>query len=739
MPPAVKPLLVIGLGVTSLIIFIGSKKRIKHKTLFILSCVVFALYCLSLIGSNYIADGLKMLETKLSMFFIPLIFLVFLSGKKIKTVTSVEKFSKLFYYINTVYSVVLLIYFTQYKNSKYPNLYIPGFFQSASRDIPLIGEHHTYIGLMLATSILLLFSFKKKTDFFKPAFSTLCLAPMGILIWLLQPRSIILGLFIALLMLFWTAIKKNFIVITASILTSGFIILALTPEKNNRFLEIKNLFDYSQFNSASQRLIILKCTVAQIKQNPFIGLGIGATNRVIGDCFNKKTNNFDRKAINTHNQYLELWISCGLYALIFFLFFLFSIRKHMLESGNKRVSSILFLFIITMFFENILERQTGIIVFYFIIFYIISGETKRSHQRILLIGPLPTPLTGLSIANQQALKVFSKTQKPHYINTSPREFSENLGKFNILSLLHFSLSYLKSYKIFFADKIYYTPGQTFLGVLKYAPFILLTKFLGKELIVHIHGNYVAKQNNQLNGIKKRIFSYLLTLSNKGIVLSEALVHNLTPFLSSNNIFVLPNFYDESLMEKPLNKNFDALNICFLSNLMYEKGIFFLLDALSELSAKGVLFKASIAGHIEQSQKDKILNRIKQIKGVTYKGIVRGEAKRKLLHEANVFVLPTFYKMEGLPISIIEAMATGNVIITTNHAAIPDLVVEGENGFLINKKSVDQILEKLLFLVNEPKKAKEISTTNMEKAKNNFCSKRFSQRLLEIIHAEIRST
>ena len=74
MPSAVKPLLIIGLGVTSLIIFLGSTKRIINKTLFILSCVVFALYCLSLIGSNYIADGLKMLETKLSMFFICLLY-----------------------------------------------------------------------------------------------------------------------------------------------------------------------------------------------------------------------------------------------------------------------------------------------------------------------------------------------------------------------------------------------------------------------------------------------------------------------------------------------------------------------------------------------------------------------------------------------------------------------------------------------------------------------------------------
>ena len=178
MPPAIKPLLIIGLGLISLMQFVISKKRIINKTLFTLSCIVFVFYCLSLTGSINIADGLKMLETKLSMFFIPLIFSVFLSGKKIREATSVEKFSNLFYYMNTAYSVVLLVYFTQYENPKYPNLYIPGFYQSASREIPFIGEHHTYIGLILATSILLLFRLKQKTDFFKPSFSTLCLAPM---------------------------------------------------------------------------------------------------------------------------------------------------------------------------------------------------------------------------------------------------------------------------------------------------------------------------------------------------------------------------------------------------------------------------------------------------------------------------------------------------------------------------------------------------------------------------------
>jgi glycosyltransferase involved in cell wall biosynthesis len=355
-------------------------------------------------------------------------------------------------------------------------------------------------------------------------------------------------------------------------------------------------------------------------------------------------------------------------------------------------------------------------------------------MNILLIGPLPAPITGLSIANNQALKTFFIFDNPAYINTSPRGFSESLGQVNILSILHFSLSYLKSYKIFFADKVYYTPGQTFLGVIKYAPFILFSKLLGKELIVHIHGNYLGQQFKKLKGIKKIIFHRLLTFNNKGIVLSNKLIDNLSPFMPKERIFVLSNFYNDVLTKEPIEKLFSSLKICYLSNLMNEKGIHHLLWALEKLNVLEIPFEANIAGHIDPAQQKSLLERMSQIKGVNYIGVVRGADKRKLLQESNVFVLPTFYKMEGLPISIIEAMATGNIIISTVHGAIPDLVKENENGFLVKKKSVDAIVEKLLFIAKNPTKAIEISKNNTQKAKNNFTSKKFSEKLLNIIHA-----
>ncbi len=59
-----------------------------------------------------------------------------------------------------------------------------------------------------------------------------------------------------------------------------------------------------------------------------------------------------------------------------------------------------------------------------------------------------------------------------------------------------------------------------------------------------------------------------------------------------------------------------------------------------------------------------------------------DLKRELLEEAHFFVLPTRYNNEGQPVSIIEAMARGSVVVSTDYRAIPDVVAHGETGVLV---------------------------------------------------------
>ena len=146
----------------------------------------------------------------------------------------------------------------------------------------------------------------------------------------------------------------------------------------------------------------------------------------------------------------------------------------------------------------------------------------------------------------------------------------------------------------------------------------------------------------------------------------------------------------------------------MSNLIPEKGIYEFLDALEALISDEIPFEAKIAGNIPDDQHD-LLEKINILNNTDYLGVVSGKLKTELLSWGNVFCLPTYYSMEGQPISIIEAMGFGNFIVTTNHAGIPD-ICNRKNSLFVQKrdsKSLFNVFKVIKidesFRVNELKK------------------------------------
>ena len=358
----------------------------------------------------------------------------------------------------------------------------------------------------------------------------------------------------------------------------------------------------------------------------------------------------------------------------------------------------------------------------------------NSPIKILIVGPFPDPISGVSLANLNVKKILDKNVKfkSQIINTTFPEFDEDLGVFSFKKFFFYLFLNFRIYKIFNVDKIYITPGQTFFGIVKYAPFILFSKLLRKELIIHVHGNFIKDQYKLLSSWKKKIYKFLISRFNKGIVLSNSLNDNLTPFLDSNNIFSVPNFAENYLFDNQIkHSEICEIRIIYLSNLMKEKGIIELLNALRILEKEGVKFKAKIAGNIDEKSKFAVNQLMNDSENISYLGIVKNEAKKKLLNWGNVFVLPTYYKMEGQPISIIEAMATNNVIVTTKHAGIPDLIKDKRNGYFVKKGDVSDLKNKLEYLILNKSSLKEIMLTNKELFLANFTFDRFEERIIDI--------
>ena len=113
--------------------------------------------------------------------------------------------------------------------------------------------------------------------------------------------------------------------------------------------------------------------------------------------------------------------------------------------------------------------------------------------------------------------------------------------------------------------------------------------------------------------------------------------------------------------------------------------------------------------------------------MTILGRVIGEEKNKLLASTDIFVFPTYYPNEGHPWVIVEAMAASLPIISTNHAAIPESVFDGVNGFLVEKQSPKQIAEKILFLAENPKVRERMGNESHRIYLENFTEEKMLER------------
>ncbi|WP_291275025.1 glycosyltransferase family 4 protein [Flavobacterium sp.] len=298
-------------------------------------------------------------------------------------------------------------------------------------------------------------------------------------------------------------------------------------------------------------------------------------------------------------------------------------------------------------------------------------------MKILMIGPFPPVVNGVTVSNDFLYRwLVSKGQDVSKINTETGLIASKQGdKLSISKILAFLSIYVHIFKVPGKSSVYMAIGQTFWGLVKYSPFILICKLLGIPYILHIHGGYVCNAYALMSASKKRIFRSLLEGSRSVIALSTSLATDLGKTFPNAHIDVVENFYDPMLIQNPIERKSHAVpRLLFLSNLMLGKGVLDFLDALLILkNDKQLEFEVALAGNIEKGIGDTLKQKIDALEGrVHFFGLADFDKKKELLYWSDIFVLPTWYIMEGQPLSIIEAYVTGNIVISTHQGGIKDI-------------------------------------------------------------------
>ena len=352
---------------------------------------------------------------------------------------------------------------------------------------------------------------------------------------------------------------------------------------------------------------------------------------------------------------------------------------------------------------------------------------------ILLFGPLPPPVTGQSVAFKQVCE--NLILKKIVINTT--QYSNNrLGNtiYSIFKTFHFFL-----FKNF--DIVYFTSSRTKKGFIKDFFLLFACKIFKKRVVNHLHG---ADFNDfiQNSGFLRNVVLYTYKQIDASIVLLDTMKQDYSRF-PKMKIFTVGNSYS-NIFESSMKVSKTPFTILYLSNIMATKGIMELLESAKEVLSKNCQVKYVIAGSFFSDENEtessikhmfnRELLKIQNIFGkdkINYIGPVYGAKKVKIFLQSSIFILPTYYKTEAFPITFVEAMRTGNAIISTKHNHIPNIITN-KNGILVDKKSIDQLITAQEKLIENPRRLKLIQKHNIEYAKEFFSPQQYLSRIEKIL-------
>lgn len=366
-------------------------------------------------------------------------------------------------------------------------------------------------------------------------------------------------------------------------------------------------------------------------------------------------------------------------------------------------------------------------------------------MKILMIGPFPEPITGQTIANDMILKGLIKSgHQVDFIDSDTEKKFNTLasqGKFNVKKVIKSLLPIGKGVKNIIFNKydvVYITPAQSYIGFMKYVPFINASKLMNTPCYIHFHGGFVRKMYDELSKEKQAKIAEYFNKCNGVIVLGESLRSMFNGIVDESKVFVCENgvqpefIINENELKEKIQKLKDkkTMNIIYLSNLMETKGILDLLKACEMLKEEKVDFHIDVAGNIESVIEKEVKECFDKLgNSITYHGVVSGNKKKELLLNAHIFALPTYYPNEGQPISILEAMTMGGAVVTTYQGGICDIFQDEVNGKVCEAQNIDSIKNALLQCNNN---LEDYILNNYKNAIKKYSCENFVARLYNII-------
>lgn len=177
----------------------------------------------------------------------------------------------------------------------------------------------------------------------------------------------------------------------------------------------------------------------------------------------------------------------------------------------------------------------------------------------------------------------------------------------------------------------------------------------------------------------------------------------------------------------------------VARLLRNKGIVEFLEAAKIVREECPECRFSILGHLDDENPEGITRADIQDYASRYPvAFIPGTSDvRPYLADCSVFVLPSYYR-EGLPRTILEAMATGRPVITTDQPGCRDPIEEGRNGFIVPPRDARALADAMLKLAREPQLVASMAARSRELAETVYSDTIVNRMLLDAMDLAVAS-
>ena len=333
---------------------------------------------------------------------------------------------------------------------------------------------------------------------------------------------------------------------------------------------------------------------------------------------------------------------------------------------------------------------------------------KSDRKRIVYFIQLPPPVHGVSTMNHQIYnsEFINRYLEKRLIRIRFSNQISELRRFQLKKLWIFITTWFRllfTLISFRPQTVYFSLMPVGKGFTRDIFYAFLMKVFVHDVVFHLHNRGISKHSRKtfMHLIYRKVFSNSIIIHvSEGLLKSEIIPLN----VKNSSLHFINNTVDP-IRDTHKTISSQDLNILFFSNLLPEKGLMNLLLAFVALQPEFPNIRLHVCGASFDSKEDlKIKSFIDQHDlghKVCMAGPCYGERKYTIFSESDIFVFPSYFEEECMPLVILEAMSAQLPIVATRIGAIPEMISDGTDGFLVSPRDQDQLQERIETLILNP--------------------------------------